>query len=363
MAVPVSQTAEGKQAELLEACRYGTWQDVLRLKRRGASLSCYDPEGRTPLHYACMGGNYHVAEKLLEGNNHRFMLLRKANDETPLLLASRLGHARLVGLFMQWGVPFSLGDNERGETALHVACQHGHDAVVKQLVKHRTADLNLRDDSFDAPIHKACRGGHVDSVLTLLKNDADVNARNAFKYTPLHQAVKDRNWMITMMLLSRNPDLSARDCSGRTPLHLACLHNDVGAAKMISSRATPNTKDFMGFTPLHSACEKGLAVLVKILLAAGADVDAVTKHGQTALYLASQKGYIDIVRLLLHYDAKVILPGALSAMTVAAERRHFEVWKIITDHNPLGWSVPKPTFVNKIMKNTSVSSAQRKVSQ
>ena len=64
-----------------------------------------------------------------------------------------------------------------------------------------------------------------------------------------------------------------------------------------------------GFTPLHIACVYGHFELAKLLLEAGADIEAKTKNGYMALHLAAQYGHALIINLLLENGAP---PDALT---------------------------------------------------
>ena len=62
-----------------------------------------------------------------------------------------------------------------------------------------------------------------------------------------------------------------------------------------------------GRTALHSAAELGSVDVVKMLIGAGACVDARTALGETALYLGCQRGHGDVVRMLIDAGAHVNL--------------------------------------------------------
>ena len=55
-----------------------------------------------------------------------------------------------------------------------------------------------------------------------------------------------------------------------------------------------------GVTALFIASEEGHSDVVKLLLGAeGINVNQADEDGETALYIASQKGHLDVVKLLL----------------------------------------------------------------
>jgi ankyrin repeat protein len=60
-----------------------------------------------------------------------------------------------------------------------------------------------------------------------------------------------------------------------------------------------------GWTLLHAAAFKGRRQLVELLVAKGADVDALSGHGFTPLADAAHKGHVGCVRVLLAAGASV----------------------------------------------------------
>jgi ankyrin repeat protein len=67
---------------------------------------------------------------------------------------------------------------------------------------------------------------------------------------------------------------------------------------VLDAGADVNLK-FEGYTALMKACEENKMDNVKLLLKAGADMDAVDDKGNTAMDLAANKGHDEIVMLLL----------------------------------------------------------------
>lgn len=62
--------------------------------------------------------------------------------------------------------------------------------------------------------------------------------------------------------------------------------------------ALVSAKDDKGWTFLHQEALAGSAATVKVLVEAGADLNAVTNHGMTPLQLAQSLGWDNVVALL-----------------------------------------------------------------
>src|SRR6516162_4523053 len=78
---------------------------------------------------------------------------------------------------------------------------------------------------------------------------------------------------------------------------------------------------------LWSAAKKGDAKVVESLLARGADVNAKTAYGVTALLHAAGKGHVEVVRILLKHKADVNAADSFyrtNPLSEAAEGNHVE---------------------------------------
>ncbi|KAE9385780.1 ankyrin, partial [Gymnopus androsaceus JB14] len=58
------------------------------------------------------------------------------------------------------------------------------------------------------------------------------------------------------------------------------------------------------YTPLMIAAEIGHLDVVSVLIEEGANVNAQSEDGSTALRQASQEGHLEIVKLLLNHGAE-----------------------------------------------------------
>jgi hypothetical protein len=86
---------------------------------------------------------------------------------------------------------------------------------------------------------------------------------------------------------------------------------------------------------LLAAARKGDAATVKALLDRGANVNAKSPYGSTALFFAADHGHADVVKLLLDRGAEVNVEDTFyhsTPLTWATQKRNPEIVKALLDH-------------------------------
>ncbi|XP_047101524.1 ankyrin repeat domain-containing protein 23-like [Schistocerca piceifrons] len=116
----------------------------------------------------------------------------------------------------------------------------------------------------------------------------------------LVQAAKQRAVGELRALIAAGADLGARgEWRGLTALHWAARRGDVEAARLlVGAGAAVDARDDYGLTPLHVAALSGRAEVAAALLVAGADRGATTRAGDTALDIARERNHRRLVEML-----------------------------------------------------------------
>ncbi|MBI4699077.1 MAG: ankyrin repeat domain-containing protein [Nitrospirae bacterium] len=109
--------------------------------------------------------------------------------------------------------------------------------------------------------------------------------------------------------------------------------NDLSQIRdLIDAGADVNITADNGATPLFRASYNGYTEIVKLLLAAGAEVNAVRKdNGATPLLFATQQGHAEVVKLLLEANAGVndASKDGRTPLLIASQKGHEEVVKLL----------------------------------
>lgn len=146
---------------------------------------------------------------------------------------------------------------------------------------------------------------------------------------PLHMASKRGDAAIVEKLLSYKETLTtvdARESSsvgGYAAIHYACAGNyyDV-LSLLLTHKADVNIKtaSTLGESPLHVCCKTGPSTMAcaKLLIDAGANVNATDTFGHNCSYWAQNKGHVDMIRELNLPDGKACGIDEFIAMTFAA---------------------------------------------
>ncbi|RXJ49675.1 ankyrin repeat domain-containing protein [Gelidibacter gilvus] len=115
----------------------------------------------------------------------------------------------------------------------------------------------------------------------------------------LLKAVSEKDATLVAKILSSNPDLEIRDNKGRTPLMVATYNADGKIAELlISAGADVNAQDDLLNSPHLYAGASGDLSILKMSLNHGAKFDIYNRYGGTALIPAAEKRHLEVVKIL-----------------------------------------------------------------
>ena len=307
----------------------------------GADVNSQEKRGRTPLHLAASYGRLQACRVLLE--RHAEVDPQNSDDgSTPFLMALERGDPDVARLLLDHNADVRVRNDKRN-TPLHFAAYHGYPDICRillernaevdpqnndgdtpflrfwkngrnpdilQLFLNHNADLRVCEGNGYTPLHFAARNGLLELAQTLLNRNVEVNSQNSHKSTPLLLASELGHPDVVQLLLDHNADLYLCDSDGDTPLHCAAVGGQLEVTLLLLKlNVEVNSRNVEGSTPLHLASRgskslrKGSAVVVRLLLDWGADVQARDLSGKTASEVARGPEQQDIIRLLSEHAA------------------------------------------------------------
>ena len=146
-----------------------------------------------------------------------------------------------------------------------------------------------------ADIHVAAKDGDTDEVAALLSMDNRLTrTHDADGWTPLHLAAHYGHPETVAILLHNNAPVNIRSANqmANTPLHAALAGRRADVVKiLVDAGADVNAKQHGGWVPLHSAAANGDRAMVDLLIARGADRNAVNDAGVSAAAFARERGH------------------------------------------------------------------------
>lgn len=261
------------------------------------------------------------------------------NFDAPIHVAALYGLTGLMKRYIVAGTDLN-SLNELGYSLLYTACLgYGELFGIDILLDYPTIDVNIQDLALHAtPLLNALRARAEASVVAkLLRGGANPRISDCYGYTCLHLAVFTNDFEIIRLLFSTGVEVGAKDIGGETPLHWACKMSNISfeiVAFLMEQRADVNAQDAANRTPLDGAFFTGNEEVARLLLVKGAAVNNNgNAFGYTALHTAVAYGYYNLVMLAIEHDADILAKNKLlqDALAMASMRGQVQIIKLLLD--------------------------------
>ena len=368
---------------LHEAAKHGHLRIVQTLLAAGANVDAVRGDGYRPVHCALMPNWFFQVDP---GPREKIVdLLLSQGARYTIFLAALRGDARFVRDALAADRSLANFEDTCHHRVLSAAVRRGDLAMTRLLLEHG-ADPNLSEEGAPRGLSLwiAVNDGQRDIARLLLAHGADPNADVDSSGTPMLQALAKRDSEMTELLRRHggHQDTSGRDRVGklleegkldeaerllRDNLHW--IHDDEAgwgdgilagpardgrhdviamlmrlgarvprvskwapyyyfkheatAAFLLEHGMDANHVNWHRFTLLHHMAAEGEVAKAKLLLAHGAEIDAIDdEYRSTPLGVAARRGQGVLVELLLEHGADPVAAGASWAVPLAwAEAR------------------------------------------
>jgi uncharacterized protein len=288
-------------ASVVEAAMQGNKDAVRALLKQGADVNTAQGDGMTALHWAAQKGDLELAQTLLyAGANIR--ATTRVGGYTPLLIASRNGHAALVDALLAGGADPNLATSN-GATPLMTAAQGGSADVVKALIA-RGADVNAKEKvKNETALMIAASYGRADVIRALTAHGADLAATTK---------------VLDMAVFNKEEGERLAQFQQQQAAQAAAAGRGNAAAPEGRRGFNPNAKPGIerqynytelvaywgGMSAVHFAARQGRIEALKALVDAKADVNQrVVGDNSTPMLIATINGHFDLAKYLLDQGA------------------------------------------------------------
>lgn len=221
----------------------------------------------------------------------------------------------MVEVLLYWKADTTAKDTG-GRTALHCAEQNRKLGVARLIKGHQIQDLEpkpARETMPDQIVSPEAATGFIERMgrLALIRQQmvaglGEEGLSGVSGGAALRDALERRDIDTMVVLLRLGVDTKLRDVSEKTVLQVAAeIGFDEGVQILLAAGANIEAMQVFG-TPLHLAAMKGHNTIVQTLLAAGANIEALRGLDScTPLHLAAIEGHIAVVQTLLAAGANI----------------------------------------------------------
>jgi ankyrin repeat protein len=264
--------APNTDVRLAEAAKNGDVAAVRALLEQKADVNEPGPDGTAPLYWAIQSDDLATAQLLIRAG---------ADVKTP---------------------------NRFGITPIQIAVANGNIDMIRTLLD-AGADPNSVDPANQTALISAVRSGELEAVRLLLDRGAKVDwVDPTYGQTALMFAVRETSPAIVDLLIKKGASINVRTRTGATPAFRPANPPGGGSHGVgIVRSGLPergNRQPIPGsMTPLLYAARDGKLEAVKLLVAAGADVNQVEANGISVLLMAIGNNRMDVARFLIEKGA------------------------------------------------------------
>ena len=306
---PIDHRNSQGQTALHCACIGGHTRIAKFLIASKADITIRDEDGDTPLKKACLMGHELTMFELFNSN------LRTIDSKLLRQICERGSSDLIYILLSDFHLDSSSVLDDQGNKAIHVAALRGHKQVIALLVKKYKCPIDSRNLNGQTPLHLLCsqlpiENGHALIRMCVSELKADMTIKDNNGDQPIHAAVQaGHTSTVVSLILDYHVSPNSRGFKNRSLLHYALAKGHTSTAKTLIEdfHLSLHCVDEDGNTPLHLSSLVGQIESLRFLLYKyHAPVYVRNKAGKTALDLATEDSTRKAIREYVKSEHKRI---------------------------------------------------------
>ncbi|CAM8640835.1 Ankyrin repeats (many copies) [Oxalobacteraceae bacterium] len=287
------------------------------LVQNGLNINSTDKDGLSPLMKACMSESTDIAEVLIENGAQVDFQIGKNN--TALMHAVENENIELIELLLKNTKNINLENNE-GETALILAAQSG-DSKIASLLIEAGASIDLLTSSGESALSVACEfdSGEILNIFIDKMGGIDRSNKDFLKHYPLENMIITDCSEALSVLMRRGLRIDHLDEKTWECLANASGYGHTKTIRILlnnfSSSLPLSKPGFFSRTPakiysllnsgFRRAAKEGHEEIVRMLIGAGAQLDALNRNGESALTFAIENKHPKVLLFLIKQAGKL----------------------------------------------------------